>query len=142
MIFRTLDLNGDFTFGHGSRDYSRTDRAISEDIRTALLLFLKDAFWDIDSGIDWWNLLGGKNPAAQNGILLQTRSTILSRYGVVRVNDMSYTMDRSSRALSITYNIDTIYTRQFQEIVYADPIGFTTDLGELLIDSNGYILNS
>lgn len=141
MIFRTLDQNGDFMFGHGKRDYLHRDKAISEDIRTALLLFLKDAFWDVDSGIDWWNLLGGKNPTAQNEILLQTRRTILSRYGVVKVNDLSYVMDRTSRGLSIIYNIDTIFTHQYEEIVYANPIGFTDSSGNAFIDSDGYTLN-
>jgi hypothetical protein len=142
VIFRAIDTDGDFVFGHGGRDYFREDGAISADIKTALLLFLRDAFWAIDEGIDWWALLGGKNPQAQTEILLQTRRTILSREGVLRVNDLTYTLDRNTRALSVQYNIDTIYSGQVREILYLAPLGFTDHLGAYLVDENGNYLTS
>ena len=140
MIFRALDSNGDFVFGHGQRDYLRRNRAISEDIRTALLLFLRDAFWDLDAGIDWWNLLGGKNPRAQTEILLQTRRTILSREGVIRVNSLTFSMDRDSRALSLQYRIDTVFDVDFEDEVRVAPLAFTDALGALLVDQDGNYL--
>lgn len=140
MIFRALDSDGDFVFGHGQRDYLRRNRAISEDIRTALLLFLRDAFWDIDAGIDWWNLLGGKNPTAQTEILLQTRRTILSREGVVRVNSLTFDMDRTSRKLSLQYRIDTVFGVDFEDEVHVEPLAFTDALGSLLVDHEGNYL--
>lgn len=140
MIFRALDSNGDFVFGHGRRDYFRESDAIAADIRTALLLFLRDAFWDIGAGIDWWNLLGGKNPRAQTEILLQTRRTILSREGVVRVNYLDFSMDNSTRGLSIRYGVDTVYSHQIEDVVYETPLGFTDALGRYLADDKARVL--
>ena len=142
MIFRALDTNGDFCFGHGKQDYLRRIDAIREDIRTALLEFLNDAFWAPSDGIDWWNLLGGKNPAATTNILLQTRRTILSRYGVVRVDSLNYQMDRTTRALSIQYTVFTIFSGFIEDIIYLDPIGFNDSFGNLLVDSEGNVLNT
>lgn len=110
MIFRALDVSGDWTFGQGRQNYLTDEPAIELNVATRLKSFLGDAFWQTDFGIDWWNLIGSKNPNAQAGIILACRATIADSYGVVRINSVEAftTRDRKLRA---SYNIDTIFSR-------------------------------
>lgn len=110
-IFRGISASNDWQFGQGVGSYFKRDKAIAADLKTALLFFLNDCFFAMTTGIDWWNLLGAKNPTAKNNILLQTRKTILSREGVVRINSVDAIIDSANRRVTINYNIDTIYSR-------------------------------
>lgn len=110
MIFRGITGINDWTFGKGVNSYFTKDQAIAANIKTSLLFFLNDCFFAMDTGIDWWNLLGGKNPTAKANILLQTRQTIIQCEGVVRINSVDARLD-ANRRLLISYNIDTIYSR-------------------------------
>ena len=111
MIFRNLDASGDWTFGNGRQDYLRREDAIELNVATRLRSFLNDCFWALDAGVDWWNLLGSKNPNAQVNIIIQTRQVIAESYGVVRINSVTASTDRATRQLSVTYNIDDIFGR-------------------------------
>jgi hypothetical protein len=117
MIFRNLDSSGDWTFGHGRQDYLTADAAIAMNIRTRLRSFLNDCFWAMQFGIDWWNLLGGKNPTAQMGIILQCRTMLANSYGVIRINNVDATTDVRTRRLTVSYDVDTIYTRNLRNAV-------------------------
>lgn len=70
-----------------------------------------ECFWDTSFGVDWWNLLGGKNPSAQASIILQVRTVILGVSGVTQINSVSVSQNSTSRSLSIQYNINTIFTQ-------------------------------
>ena len=108
MIFRALTPTGDWTLGNGIQNYATEEKAISLDIVTALKTFLGECFFATDAGVDWWNLLGGKD---QTNLLLQTRQVISSREGVTRINSVQAILDRTTRRIAISYNIDTIYSR-------------------------------
>lgn len=110
--FRGISASNDWQFGQGRGTYFRDQKALMADIKTSLLFFLNDFFAAMNVGIDWWNLLGGKNPAAQNGILLQTRQTIIGVEGVVRINSVSARMDSTNRKITITYNIDSVFSHR------------------------------
>lgn len=109
--FRALDAGGDWLFGFGKQSYFTKQQAIVADIGTSLKMFLNDCFFALDVGIDWWNLLGAKNPAAQNEITLQCRKTIATVEGVVRINSVEPIFDSTNRRLIVTYNIDTVYSQ-------------------------------
>lgn len=111
MIFRALDASGDWTLGQGVQNYLRDEDAIELNIKTRLKSFLGDCFWAVEFGIDWFELLGAKNPAAQAAIVLATRLMIAESYGVVRINSVTAGTDRTTRRVTVTYNIDTIYSR-------------------------------
>lgn len=121
MIHRNLDASGDWTFGHGRQDFLRADRAIALNIRTRLMSFLNDCFWRMDFGIDWWNLTGSKNPAAQANIILQSRTMLANSFGVVRINSVEASIEVRTRRLRIDYDIDTIYTRNLRNAVTIKP---------------------
>jgi hypothetical protein len=111
MIIRALNANHDWTFGKGKNDFIRDQKAVIENIDTRLLSFFRDCFFDPNAGIDWFRLMGTKS--TQEEIKLSVRRVILQSYGVVRVNDISVGL--IDRAITLTYNIDSIFTTQFSQ---------------------------
>jgi hypothetical protein len=111
MIFRAIDGSGDWQFGQGRQNYLRGDDAVALNIATRLRCFFGDCFWATDFGVDWWNLLGSRNPSAQVNVILQTRTMIAKSFGVVRINSVEAVTDRVTRKLRVEYNVDTIFSR-------------------------------
>lgn len=111
QTFRSLDTTGDWVFGGGRSSYATGNTAIQMDIKTALQIFMGECFWDTAFGVDWWNLLGGKNPSAQASIILQVRTVILGVVGVTQINSVSVSQNSTSRTLSISYSINTIFSQ-------------------------------
>ena len=99
MRFRAIDANGDWVFGKGRNSYLRDTDALMMNIKTRLLEFLNDCFWDMDKGIDWWTLLGGKN---LKKILVDVQRTILRSYQVKRIVNLDYTLTNRSLFISVT----------------------------------------
>lgn len=111
MIIRALDINGDFAFGIGKNNYLNGQMGIAENVKTRLLSFVGDCFFDTQAGIDWFRLLG--THSTEQEIILSCRRVILQSYGVVRVNRFS--VSYTGRSLRLEYNIDTIFTSQFSQ---------------------------
>lgn len=111
MTIRNLDAAGDWVFGHGRQDYLTGEPAIELNVKTRLLSFLNDCFWATDFGIDWWNLLGSRNPQAQSNIIVQVRALLAQSYGIVRINTIEALTDRKTRRLTVRANVDTIFSR-------------------------------
>jgi len=103
-----ISSSGDWLFGQGLASYATGNNAIALNIQTALNTFLNDAFWYTNFGIDWINLLGNKN--TENAILAQTRNIISNCYGVISINSVSANLNNTTRQLTLTYNISTIYS--------------------------------
>lgn len=112
MIIRALDGTGDWQFGKGKQSYNYKTDAIAENVSTRLNEFLNDCFFNMGAGLDWLRLLGDKN--TMNEIVLTLRSKILQSEGVVRVNSIDAKMS-GRRSLTVSYNIDTIYTQNFNQ---------------------------
>ena len=111
MIFRAITGDNDWTFGKGTGSYLTGNNAIMANVRTSIYFFLNDCFFALGTGIDWWNLIGAKNPSAKNNILLQTRETISKCEGIIRINKVDAVVNPATRKLTISYNVDTTYTR-------------------------------
>jgi hypothetical protein len=109
MKIRALDADGDWVFGQGKGSYLVGVDAIIQDIDTALQLFLGECFWNMNFGVDWFNLIGAKAPIAQQNIILQCRQMISTRQGVTNINRVDVTFTDYRRSLSIVYDISTIY---------------------------------
>lgn len=99
MRFRAIDANGDWVFGKGRNSYLKDTDALMMNIKTRLLEFLNDCFWDMEKGIDWWTLLGGKN---LKKILVDVQRTILRSYQVKRIVNLDYTLTNRSLFISVT----------------------------------------
>jgi len=109
MIIRALDTNGDITFGLGVQNYLTGQQAIAMNIKTRILSFLNNCVWDMQAGIDWFTFLKQSANAAQ--VQLAVKAVILQSYGVISVNNVS--VNSSGRNISLSYNINTIYTSNF-----------------------------
>lgn len=111
MIFRAINNSGDWQFGSGKGSYFTQLDAVMANVKTSLLFFLNDYFAAMDFGIDWWNLLGTKQPLAEQNILLQTRAMLASCEGVTRINSVEATVDSANRVITIHFSVDTLYSR-------------------------------
>lgn len=114
MKIRALDSNGDFVFGRGQSSYALDDAAINLNLQTRLKSWVGDCFFDLEAGIDWLNR-SEKNQ--EEALLNELRSLILQSYGVVAVNSVTASLDRNTRAFSVQYNIDTIFSPSFVSAV-------------------------
>lgn len=113
MIFRQLDAGGDWTFGAGLSNYAIQDNAIGLNIKTRIKSWVNDCFFDLPAGIDWINRLGSKN---QEDLLRQDlKRVILQSFGVTSIINFDSVL--VNRGFDITYNIKTIYSPSFQDLI-------------------------
>lgn len=115
MIFRALGTDNDWTFGKGKENYLFNQDAVSINIKTRLLSFLNDCFFDMNAGVDWFFYFGTPNKSRE--IELRSRAVILQSYGVVSVTSVILSINRVTRAATLTYIINTIYTINYTENV-------------------------
>ncbi len=109
MIFRNLDADGDWLYGHGTGDYVATNDAIGLNIKTRLLSWVNDCFFNMGAGIDWINRLGSKNQRA----LLEAdlRRLIINSEGVTGILTFDTILDE--RAFTANYSVTTIYSQSY-----------------------------
>ncbi len=117
MIVRAVDANNDWQFGKGRNDYKKDALAVNQNVQTRLQEFLGDCFFNIGAGIDWFNLLGGKDLTALN---LAISSVILNTQEVTGLLQLSTKLDQSRR-LTIQYRVQTSYGTQAQAFTL-DPV--------------------
>lgn len=107
MMTRALEPGtDDWTFGNGRGNYLREQFAVAQNIKTRLRSFFRDCFFDMEAGIDWWTLMGGKNVEAA---ILAIKTTILETEGVTQLIELSVILDEN-RELRITYSVMTVYS--------------------------------
>ena len=114
MIHRAIDDDGDIRFGQGVASYARDDQAIAVNIRTRLLSWAGDCFFALNEGIDWISRL---DKGQEKNLEVEIQSNILQAYGVVGINSMTAALDRATRKITITADIQTIYSPSFQILV-------------------------
>lgn len=106
-IVRALNQNNDWLFGKSLNYYLSGNDAIKQNIKTRLLSFLGDCFFDITAGIDWFNLLSGsKNELVLN---LNVSSIILNTTGVTGILQLNISLN-AQRGSSISYKVQTVYS--------------------------------
>lgn len=106
MIVRTLDSDHDWTFGRGKNNYLSANKAVAQSINTRLNSFLNDCFFDINAGLDWFNLIGSKNKLA---LELAISNEILNTENVIALLELSTNLD-NNREITISYSVTTVYT--------------------------------
>lgn len=83
MRFRTLDGNWDWNFGRGLSDYSDEAIAIAYDVKSKILSWYGDCFFDADAGIDWKNIIGTKDQKEK--LDLDVKRIILEEENVTQI---------------------------------------------------------
>jgi hypothetical protein len=82
-------------------------------IKTRLLEWVGNCFFNLNAGIDYMNLL---DKGQKDNLLLAIKYIILTSEGVIRLNQLSAELD-SKRNLAVSYEIDTIYGSLFQNMI-------------------------
>jgi phosphosulfolactate phosphohydrolase-like enzyme len=113
MIIRKVDGTNDWDFGKGKNSYATAEQAIEINIQTVLLSWVGNCFFAIDDFVDYNNLL---DKGKEEDLKYAIKSQILQCEGVIKVTDISTSLD-IDRKVTISYTIDTIYGRGFQNIV-------------------------
>ena len=110
MIIRAIDKNDDWTFGKGKSSYKTKQLALNQDLRTKLLEWKGDCFFDIEAGVDWKNRLDKRSQTIplQNEI----RTVILKTSGVTEVVNLDLNFNSTSRNLTLNYSVKTIYSTE------------------------------
>lgn len=109
MIFRNLDSSGDWTFGSGIGNYIAANAAIGLNIKTRILSWFGDCFFDTAAGIDWANRLGSKNQRAL--LELDLRRIILQSEGVTGIT--AFDTELNGRSFSASYTVNTIFSQGY-----------------------------
>jgi hypothetical protein len=120
MRVRALDDDHDWLFGQSGNDYLQGNAAIAQNINTRLNSFLGNCYFDLTAGIDWFNLLGGKD---QLPITLAISTTILNTDGVTGLVQLSSDLDSITRNLTVTYKVQTVYSTVSSVFVFDTSIG-------------------
>ncbi len=129
MITRALDADHDWLFGKGKNDYLVDGPAVNQNIKTRLLSFLGDCFFDINAGVDWFNLLGAKDEPALN---LAVKTVILNTKYVIGLEELSVLLNRD-RLEMMSYKVTTVY----RGYVVANEGSLLTELGDVLTTEGG-----
>jgi len=101
-------------FGQGLGSYSKEEDALALSIRTRVLSWFGNCFFDPEAGIDWKNRM---DKGQKDGLINEINSVLLGTNGVVKVNSVNAVLDPETRNFRIQYNVDTIYTQSFQAII-------------------------
>ncbi len=132
MIVRALDAEHEWTFGRGKNNYLTGNPAIGQMIRTRLLSFLGDCFFDLEAGIDWWERLGGKSQPALN---FDIKSVIINTEGVVGIEEESQVYDPVTRLYAPIYSVTTIIEGNINTGQFLGNL--LTEIGDLLTTEDG-----
>ncbi len=120
MIVRSIDENGDWTFGKSRNNYLSGSDAVKQNIKTRLLEFVGDCFFNIQAGVDWFTFLGGsKNQLALN---LNISSIILNTRFVTSIRQLSISL--VDRHFFVSYQAIDAYS-----LMISDNIQISNSLG-------------
>lgn len=114
MKIRNLDGNGDWTFGKGVQSYVQNQDAIALDIKTYLKLWVGNCFFALQAGVNWRQYLD-KNQ--EQRLLAGLQSAIQQRFGVMGITLLSARLDRTTRVMTVSYEVQTIYTQSFKDSI-------------------------
>lgn len=111
MTFRNLDGSNDWCFGSGRSDYVNGHNEVALNVKTRVLCFLGDCFFDTEAGIDWWNRLD-KNQLSS--LEVELKDVIIKTDGVVSINNAEVVLG-ADRKLFVQYTIKDIYSQEISE---------------------------
>lgn len=135
MIVRSIDNNNDWLFGRSKQDYKRDRDAVAQRIKTRLQSFLGDCFFDLEAGIDWFNLLGSKEVVR---LTLNIQAIILNTPNVIRLNQIDFDLS-ATRELNLQYEVLTIYGVVTQEDFLQVQTFVDQGFGNLITQGNGIL---
>lgn len=108
MRIRMQDTNGDMVFGQGQNNfYVDQKEGVGQLIQTRLRLWYGEWFADTTDGVPYaQDVLGKSSPDVYNEVI---KDRILSTTGVSDITAYTSTEDRTTRKLTISVSVNTIY---------------------------------
>ena len=105
MRFRTLDENWDFNFGAGLQNYASESMAVAYNLKSQILSWYRDCFFDMETGIDWKNILGSKVSKSEADAAI--RKIVAANNEVDEI--LFFESSLTNRVYTCTIRIKTIY---------------------------------
>lgn len=105
---RNIDSNGDWCFGNNTQDYGDNKISTMNNIKTRLQSVKYDCFFDLTSGIDWFNILGSQGKFIRDVIEINVRLCIIQSLYVMELLDLQINTNED-RSMNLTYTINTIF---------------------------------
>lgn len=102
MKIRALNNNWDWTFGYGNQSYKNEIEALKQNVKSRILCFFGDCFFDMEFGINWFQLLGYRGEKELQNAL---KNMIVSTEGVIGIK--SFDVYIKNRIMTINYTINT-----------------------------------
>ena len=122
MIIRATTKTNDWTFGKGLQDYFINEAAVEANIRTKLLEWVGDCYFNQLAGVDWKNRL---DVGQQANLAVEIKQVILQCFGVVQILTFQAIFSSSTRFDQIQTTIQTIYSPSATLTVTPPVIGTT-----------------
>lgn len=115
MKYRKLN-NGDYSFGRNADDFVSDVDAVSQAIRTNLLLLLGEWWEDTDKGLPLFqNIVGAAGtPDSQQAADLIVQGAITGTPGVTSIKEFSSSY--ANRTYSLQCRVDTVYGEASLEV--------------------------
>lgn len=108
MRYRSLDVNGDYSFGKGPLEILvNSPECVAQACKTRLALFVGEWYLDQENGTPYSTDILGENTRPLYDQAIQER--ILETQGVDSITAYASVLNGAVRALSITATISTIY---------------------------------
>jgi hypothetical protein len=106
MIVRSLDSDGDWTFGKGKQNYLSELSAVKQNVLTRLRSWKGNCFFDTESGVDWGNYL---DIGTKTLLDLDIKRVILGTDKVLKISKFNSTLDTSEKKLTVAASVETYY---------------------------------
>jgi hypothetical protein len=106
MRYRTLDANGDYTFGQNNANFLVDSPAsVAQAIQTRLKLIQGEWFLDQTAGTPYNTQILGAGTEATRDLAVQT--VILETQGVTEIVDYASYLDPSTRQFTVATTVNT-----------------------------------
>lgn len=110
MIYRRLDKNGDYTFGQGKYNFKKEAEAVSQAIRTKVLLLYGEWWENLEEGTPLFEgIFSQKNtPEGKSAVDMILRERVLDTEGVLRVSSFESTLGQN-KTYSVVMSVETVF---------------------------------
>lgn len=109
MKYRKLDSDGDYCFGHGSKDFVQDAEAVAQAVKTNLLLLYGEWWENTTDGLPLFqNILGQPGaPGNLQAVDLLVRARIAKTSGVKQIKSFSSSYENRKYSLSVTVTMNS-----------------------------------
>lgn len=137
MRVRALDTDNDWEYGKGQNDYKVQRAAVAQNLQTRISSFFGDCFFDTTAGVDWYNLLGGKDQLA---LQLAVTAIILNTPNIASILSFSATYNSRNRDLVLFYKVLSVFGTITQSTVIPTTFLLTENDNPLVTEDGDNII--